>query len=158
MALPTQNLLSLLLGICIATLWRFLFGYYSFSATQTLIHESDSYINGAEFENGRNNIINNRIEIRDKLLTQIEELQSNCSHPKILVMEVFGSTLSEIHHFIGNALLIAMATKRRLHIINNGTAGQRKSIFAFFTGRHLYRNSMEIRIWIFIFGHTDTHL
>eukprot|EP01083_Nonionella_stella_P027832 76661_1 len=52
----------------------------------------------------------------EEFLSYIDSAQSNCSNSRLLIMELFGDGLGEMHHFLGQALLIAVATNRRLHI------------------------------------------
>ena len=57
--------------------------------------------------------------IQDEFLENIARSQSNCTNDRVLLFEIFGDGFANIHHYIGHALLIALASNRRLHIYGN---------------------------------------
>ena len=59
-----------------------------------------------------------RRQIQSEFLQIINKSQSDCTHNKVIFLELFGDDFGEIHHFVGSALLTAVASGRRLHIIH----------------------------------------
>ena len=60
-----------------------------------------------------------RRQIQKEFLDIITESQAECSHNKMIIMTLFGVDCAEIHHFVGIALMAAVASGRRLHIIHS---------------------------------------
>eukprot|EP01084_Bolivina_argentea_P142045 249566_1 len=75
-------------------------------------------------------------QMKDEFLQFIAESQSNCSNPKIILLELFGDDIGEIYHFIGTALQTAIASNRILHIISNNENCDNKSLINSFKCIH----------------------
>eukprot|EP01084_Bolivina_argentea_P037692 69699_1 len=58
-------------------------------------------------------------QIQNEFFNLITELQSNCSNNRILIHKIFGDGFANIHHYIGQSLLLSLATNRRLFIVGN---------------------------------------
>ena len=62
---------------------------------------------------------NRRRQKQEEFLKLISDNQANCSNPKVIILELFGNNFAATHHVVGHALLTAVATNRRLHIVHN---------------------------------------
>eukprot|EP01084_Bolivina_argentea_P251045 420884_1 len=99
-----QYIISLIFGLFVGYIFMFI------SLYQTEIN--------TEYIHPNSILSTHKMQLQKEFISVIDKVQSNCSNRNILVMELFGESIGEMHHFVGQALLIAVATNRRLHIVN----------------------------------------
>eukprot|EP01084_Bolivina_argentea_P312318 540708_1 len=58
-------------------------------------------------------------QIQNDFLNDIYETQHTCNNKRVLVFEIMGDGFSNIHHYIGHVLLIAVASNRKLFVYGN---------------------------------------